>query len=150
MHTSKNEHMAKLKTQLGQLLLRGFHWMDEGLQRGLQAKGWPEITHAQSMLIIAVGEGINRPSDIAKYLGVSRQAVHQSLNEIVRLGIMEMSPDPNDGRAKVVRVSEAAMPIVKEARKINAGLEKALAKRIGAERVGILREILETDWGSHV
>ncbi|WP_317931974.1 MarR family winged helix-turn-helix transcriptional regulator [Halioxenophilus sp. WMMB6] len=139
--------MAKKKIQLGQLLLRGFHWMDDGLQRGLQSKGWPEITHAQSMLIIAVGEGINRPSDIAKYLGVSRQAVHQSLNEIVKMGILEMLPDPTDGRAKVVSVSEDAQPMVMDARKVNSNLEKSLAKQLGVDRVKMLREILEEDWG---
>lgn len=142
--------MAKPKVQLGQLLLRGFYWMDESLQHGLQAAGWPEITHAQSMLIITVGEGVTRSSAIARQLGISRQAVHQSLNELVKLGILELVPDPDDGRAKLVQIADRSLPIVQEARKINAKLEKQLAKRIGADNVKALRDALEQEWGDPV
>lgn len=139
--------MAKPKVRLIQLLLRAFYWMDEGLQHGLREKGWPGVTHAQSMLIITVGEGITRPSAIAKQLGISRQAVHQSLNEMVKMGILELVPDPEDGRAKRVRISDTASPMVQDARKVNASLEKELAKRLGADSVKELRKTLEKDWG---
>lgn len=138
--------MAKPKVHLGQLLLRAFYWMDEGLQYGLQVKGWPEVTHAQSMLIITVSEGVTRPSAIARQLGISRQAVHQSLNEMVKLGVLELVQDPDDGRAKRVQIPKLVLPIVQEARKISTSLEKKLVKRLGGDSLNEMRKILEKDW----
>jgi len=79
------------QTNLDQLLLRAFYWMDESLQRNLRAQGGPKVTHSQSMVILTIGEGIKRPSAIAERLGVSRQAVHQCLQELVKNGSVSRS-----------------------------------------------------------
>ncbi len=64
---------------LDQMLLRAFYWMDESLQQNIRKRGGPNVSHSQSMIIMAIGEGITRPSAIADRLGVSRQAIHQAL-----------------------------------------------------------------------
>lgn len=137
------------KVQLGQLLLRGFYWVDNGLQKGLQERGWPEISHAQSMLIIAVGEGINKPTAIATHLGVSRQAVHQTLKDLENLGIVHLLPNPQDKRSKIVELGDLSIPIMLDAKEILMELENKLAKRIGKKNVKVLREALEADWDSN-
>lgn len=138
------------KTNLDQLLLRAFYWVDEGLQRNLRKRGGPVVTHSQSMVISTIGEGIRRPSAIAERLGISRQAVHQCLRELVKVGLVSLQDDPDDARAKIAALKADARPMRKEALRILDELEDALARRIGEERVKELREALEQDWGEPV
>tara|TARA_R110001592_G_scaffold357416_1_gene660620 strand:+ start:198224 stop:198667 length:444 start_codon:yes stop_codon:yes gene_type:complete len=135
------------KTNLDQLLMRGFYWMDESLQRNLRAKGGPKVTHSQSMVILTIGEGVQRPSAIAERLGVSRQAVHQCLQELIRLKLVELVADPQDGRAKLARLSEQGMPVRVVAHKVLFALEDELGERIGKRNLQALRKALEQDWG---
>lgn len=132
---------------LDQLLLRAFYWMDEGLQRSLRSRGGPTVTHSQSMVILTVGEGIRRPVAIADRLGISRQAVHQCLQELVKLGLIALKEDPQDRRAKIASLSPMGAPIHAEALRILRQLEDELARRIGSEHVELLRAALEQDWG---
>src|SRR3546814_10762777 len=50
--------------------------------------------------------GIVRPSDIARNLGVSRQAVHSTINQMVKLGIVRLDVDPDDRRHMIVSLTE--------------------------------------------
>lgn len=135
------------KTNLDQLLLRAFYWMDESLQLNLRARGGPRVTHSQSMVILTLGEGIKRPSAIAERLGVSRQAVHQCLQELVRVGLVELVPDPEDGRAKIAKLSKQGKPVRLVANDVLFALEIELGKRIGKRNLENLRKALEQDWG---
>jgi len=134
-------------TNLDQLLLRAFYWMDESLQRNLRARGGPKVTHSQSMVILTIGEGIRRPSAIAERLGVSRQAVHQCLQELVKVGLVELVSDPEDGRAKLARLSKQGMPVRIVANEVLLALETELGERIGKRNLNKLRSALEQDWG---
>ncbi len=137
-------------TNLAQLIIRAFYWMDEGLQQNLRKAGGPEVSHAQSMVILVIGEGVRRPSQIAERLGISRQAVHQSLRELVSMGLVELVADQEDKRAKVVKLSKTGMPKHLVAADILERLEGALGARIGKRKVKQLREALESDWGEPV
>ena len=135
---------------MDQLIVRAFYWMDEGLQLNMRRRGGPRVTHSQSLIIMAIGEGISRPSAIAERLGVSRQAIHQSLRELTSLKIVELVPDPADGRAKLARLSKKGQPIQQLALEILGELELALGERIGKRRLNNLRGALEVDWGEPV
>lgn len=137
-------------SNLNQLLVRAFYWLDEGLQRSLSTHGGPRVTHAQSMVILAVWEGVTRPSAIAEYLGVSRQAIHQSLRELVKHDVVELVPDPSDGRAKLVQLSKSGAPLREMASGILNDLESELETRIGKRHLSNLRDALEADWGEPI
>ena len=135
------------KLNLDQLVLRAFYWIDESFQRNLQERGGPKVTHAQSMVIMTIGEGIQRPSQIAERLGVTRQAVHQCLHELIRINLVELVVDPNDKRAKIARLSSKGEPVRKMASQVFAELEAELATRIGKRNIQQFRTVLEQDWG---
>ena len=146
----KDRMTQKQNTNLAQLIIRAFYWMDEGLQQNLRKAGGPEVSHAQSMVILVIGEGVRRPSQIAERLGISRQAVHQSVRELVNMGLVELVPDQEDKRAKIVKLSKTGMPKHLVAADILKNLEAALGQRIGKRKVKQLREVLESDWGGPV
>lgn len=134
-------------TNLAQLFMRAFYWADEGLQNTLKRKGWPTITRAQSLVFVNIGEGVTRPSEIAARVGVTRQAIHQTINELVELGFLTLEPDPRDRRAKVVVYTETGAKIGRDAVEALRQVEQALSSRIGDERVDALRDALTREWG---
>ena len=92
-------------------LLQGFYWFDSGLQSYLRARGWPTLTHSQSMVMINVVMGATRPVEIARNLGISRQAVHVTLAQIAQVGILRLQDDPTDRRTKIAVLTELGEPI---------------------------------------
>lgn len=142
------EVVSLQETNLAQLLMRAFYWADEGLQNYLQSKGWPEITRAQSLVFVNIGEGVTRPSEIASKVGVTRQAIHQTINELVEAGFVVLDADPRDRRAKVVRYTERGEKIGRDAIQGLRKVEEILAQRIGSDAVKALRSALTQDWGA--
>ncbi|MBW7930307.1 MAG: MarR family transcriptional regulator [Gammaproteobacteria bacterium] len=128
-------------------LLHGFYWFDEGLHKSLAAGGWPLLSRSQSMIMINLTDGITRPSDLARAIGVSRQAVQRTLAEMEHDGLISLVPDPADGRAKIVRVSLDGEGINITALRTLVAMEAELERRLGKQVVAQLRKTLYADWG---
>jgi len=128
-------------------LLQGFFWFDDGLQAQLQARGWTEVTRPQSMVMTNVVIGVQRPSDIARNLGVSRQSVHATINQMVEKGMLELVDDPEDGRSKIVVLSEVGQQMRTDANHAMEGMVEVLRQRIGARNVEALIRAFSADWG---
>lgn len=126
---------------------QAFVWFDEGLQSYLRSRGWPEVTRPQSMVMINVVIGIRRPSDIARNLGVSRQAIHTTIGQMVELGMLELAPDPEDGRSKIVQIAGAGVGMRQHAQEAMRLMSLELAARVGEAKVRGLVEALAADWG---
>jgi DNA-binding MarR family transcriptional regulator len=129
------------------LLFLGLVWMDESLQATLKKNGLPTIGRSQSMILLAIESGTRRPANLARLMGVSRQAIRQQLLELEQIGLLDMVPDPDDGRAKIICFKEDAEPILRIARRALREIEQELSHRIGATNVERLRSALESDWG---
>lgn len=138
---------SSVETNLAQLFMRAFYWADEGLQNALKQQGWPAITRAQSLVFVNIGEGVTRPSEIASRVGVTRQAIHQTINEMVELGYLTLQPDPTDRRAKVVVYTEQGERVGAAAVSALRDIENSLSTRIGSDRVVALRDALGQEWG---
>lgn len=128
-------------------LLQGFFWFDDGLQAHLQARGWTEVTRPESMVMTNVVIGVQKPSEIARNLGVSRQSVHATINQMVAKGILELADDPEDGRAKIVVLSEVGQRMRQDANQAMAQMVEQLRRRIGARNVDNLVKAFSADWG---
>lgn len=129
-------------------LLQGYEWFDEGLQQGLRALGWPVLTRPESMIMHHVILGIVRPSDIARSLGLTRQAVHTTIGQIVEKGVFELVPDPEDKRIRAVALTETGKAMRADARKIVTYLSEQLGQRIGQRRLANLLDAFSGDWGT--
>ena len=64
-----NEMFTQL---LARTLNHAFYWMDDGLQHQMQDQVGFSSLRAQSMMMICIGDGICRQSDIAKYLRITK------------------------------------------------------------------------------
>jgi DNA-binding MarR family transcriptional regulator len=131
-------------------LFQRFCWLDEGLQSRLHDRGWPDVSRPQSMVMTNIVSGIVRPSDIARNLGISRQAIHSTINQMVKLGIVELAPDPDDRRHMIVSLTETGARMRRDAQRAMDDLSDQLAERLGSDRFHALLATLEADWGENI
>lgn len=132
---------------LARLLLDGWRWFDDRLREELAHSLDVEITPAQSLLFAALPAEGARQADLARELGVTRQAVNELVRGLVKQGLVELVDDPSSGRAKLVRPTPAGLHSIEVALRTFADLEARLQDRIGPRRVTNLRGALEADWG---
>lgn len=79
-------------------------------------------------------EGV-RQTELARRVDVTKQAVGQALAELVPLGLVEIVPDPTDGRARLVRLTAAGAASYDHGRAVLGFYAAALASRLGGKRL---------------
>ncbi|HMO75890.1 MAG TPA: MarR family transcriptional regulator, partial [Sphingopyxis sp.] len=124
-------------------LFQRFCWLDEGLQARLHDHGWPDVSRPQSMIMTNIVSGIVRPSDIARNIGVSRQAIHSTIGQMVKLGIVQLEPDPDDRRHMIVTLTDLGARMRKDAQRAMDALTEQVAARIGQKTFDALLAALE-------
>jgi len=131
-------------------LFQRFCWLDEGLQARLHDHGWPDVNRPQSMVMTNIVSGILRPSDIARNLGLSRQAIHSTINQMIGLGIVQMEVDPADRRHMIVSLTDLGARMRKDAQRSMDELTAQIAARLGQDKFDALLAALEDDWGDNI
>ncbi len=88
-----------------------------------------------------------RLTELAARARMTKQSVGEVTSDLEQRGYVERVPDPSDGRAKIIRLTERG----RAAQALGVGLideiEQEWAERFGAERVTALREALEAITG---
>lgn len=131
-------------------LFQRFCWLDEGLQARIHDKGWPDISRAQSMVMVNIVTGVTRPSDIARALGVSRQAIHSTIAQMIAKGVVTLEDDIDDARHKRLSLTAFGDRMRGDAQAAMAELVAQITERVGQERFDMLLETLAADWGKPV
>jgi len=148
---SKPKTIEKFATgypvNLMQLLLNYYDWFDASLQNSLAASGETAFSKAQSAVFVNLAEGRNTAVDIARHLGVSKQAVNKTVNELVERGFLTLVVDAEDKRSKRILPTRAGLEKGRQAARALYELEQELARRIGKEQARALRDILELSPG---
>lgn len=128
-------------------LVRTLYWFDEQLQVRLEALGWGRRGRSQSLILANIANGETRASRMAVNLGVSRQAMSQFLNELSEAKLIEVVPDPDDRRARIVRFTPESEAIRDDAKKVLREMEEELRKAMGVKDFDALSEGLQNFLG---
>jgi DNA-binding MarR family transcriptional regulator len=83
-----------------------------------------------------------RGADLAKKLGVTKQAISQLVAELEYWGVVEQIEDPKDGRAKLIRFTAKGEQSLLHGLHVLAELERELADKIGKRRMQELHTAL--------
>jgi DNA-binding MarR family transcriptional regulator len=87
------------------------------------------------------GGGV-RLTALADRSGLTKQAVGEAVADLERLGYVERVPDPGDGRAKIIRLSERGREAAAAAEEIFADMERRFAAEVGEQRFEEFRDTL--------
>ena len=85
-------------------------------------------------------------SELVRRLKISRQAVHQLVNEGIQSGFLELLDNPQDKRMKMVQFSIERQKMASVALAEINHAEEEVKKHIGADNVKELHRILELAW----
>lgn len=143
-----NNRTNRFDRQLPRTLLHAFYWVDDGLQAHMRKHAGLSLPRAQSMLMVCIGDGICRQTEMARQLRVSKQAVQQGIRELAAKGLVDVTPDPANPRYRIVSFTEEGQRMRELAVKSLREIERELARRIGRERLDALHDALDADWGA--
>lgn len=130
--------------QLGRLFLAAHRTLAADLVLELEERGWPDLRASQAALILNVDRRSGtRLTELARRAGVTKQAMMVVVDELEVRGLVRRTPDPEDGRAKVVRLTARGRTLAAECRRAVAAVESRTRRTLGGRRYEGLREALD-------
>lgn len=136
-----------MPTNLKQLLLARSDWFAREIMSGVRRSEYAYITPAQSRLLATMAGKPTSMAELARRLAISRQAVHKTVAELARRGILEIRDDPERRNAKLIVYTERGRQVNRVGAAIIERVEERIASRIGRERLETLKTLLSEDWG---
>jgi DNA-binding MarR family transcriptional regulator len=115
---------------------------ERAMARVNEAAGRPVLRGAHTALLPHLSYDGVRVVDLARKLEISKQAVSQTLAEMVDAGVVELAPDPSDGRAKLARLTARGAESIAHGLGVLEALERELAGEIGEAKMRALRDAL--------
>lgn len=101
--------------------------------------GFPDLRPSHSAVLRNLGPDGARVVELAERAGITKQSMAYLTDGLARAGYIEIGPDPDDGRAKRVRLSARGREAVALLTRLSEEAEAALADQLGAARFEMLR-----------
>src|ERR1044072_2654737 len=84
-----------------------------------------------------------RASDMALRAGITKQSMGEAIRDMVDLGLVRMTEDPTDRRAKLVTWTEAGHEVARDGKRHMHALEQLWMEKFGEQEYETAREVLE-------
>lgn len=130
------------ETVLLRLLIRTAQIETGELVGRLHALGHKSVRPSYIGLLGWVDTEGTRLVALAERMGTTRQAASQLVTEIEKKGFLERRPDPDDGRAVLVRHTAAGRKLLIDALEQMAEIEAAYEEQVGAARFKSVKSAL--------
>lgn len=104
--------------------------------------GYDDLTPSQARLLARVAEEGSRLGELADRARVTKQTAGHLVDQLERAGYVTRTPDPTDGRARLVRLTARAYDVVPVANRAVRELLDEWEDRLGPEDMGHLVRIM--------
>src|SRR5690348_15866999 len=109
------------------------------LHEQLAKQGFPAARSTYGPVLRALRDRPTRLTALAGDLDVSKQAVARVVDDMRAAGLVEQTPDPADGRARVLSLTTRGDAMVTAGVGIGTTFEAALAEQLGPRQARALR-----------
>jgi DNA-binding MarR family transcriptional regulator len=113
------------------------------LTRRVAATVYSDIRVSHGCVFGTIDPEGTRLTDLAERAHMTKQSVGEVASDLEQRGYVERVPDPSDGRAKIIRLTERGRDAQAVGRGLIDDIEREWAERFGTERIVALREALE-------
>lgn len=134
--------MAEDQLNTGLLLYIPYRWLENQVIAALHAAGYDDITTAQMKILQRIGPDGSRLTDLAEQAQVTKQTAGFLVDQLVKAGWVERTPDPTDKRARLVRISGRGAEALPIAAAAVAEVEATWAAHLGKRDMAALRRTL--------
>lgn len=114
----------------------------------LNAAGFDDLRVPHMAVLQFPGPDRVRPSKLAERAGMSKQAMNQLLKSLESLGYLVRSDLPEEGRARIVRVTRRGRAAYAKIHDILRDIERDWSAELGPKRFAELKELLFRVWDS--
>ncbi|WP_241005291.1 MarR family winged helix-turn-helix transcriptional regulator [Nocardioides sp. zg-1228] len=126
---------------LATLMYVSYRAMDERVLRAMREAGY-DLTAAQSRLAQRIADEGSRLTELAERAQVTKQTASLLVAALEREGIVERVLDPDDGRARLIRLSARGREAARHAGQVVAAVEREWTDHLGPDLADRLREAL--------
>jgi DNA-binding MarR family transcriptional regulator len=126
----------------GLLLFLPYRALESRVFEELAAAGFDDFTPSQARVFQRIAPSGSRLSDLARQAGITKQSAAFLIDQLERSGYVHRVRDPDDHRARLVRISERGARSVEAASAAVAQVESEWEAHLGARRMAALRRIL--------
>jgi DNA-binding MarR family transcriptional regulator len=130
-------------TNFGTLLRDPALAINELVSEGLAERGFAGFRPAHGTIGQHISDRGSRVTELARLAQITKPSVVYLVNDLERLGYVERIRDPNDGRAKLVRLTPRGAKAQAVARELIAQIERDWAGMLGHRNFRTLRSLLE-------
>ena len=130
------------REHLGRLLIRAFQVFEKDMLAGLEENGIQGLRMSHFAVLRNTEVAGSSLTEIARRAGLTKQAIGPLVHELVDAGVLEMTPDPSDGRAWLVRFTRAGAAGLHTARDVYDRVVASYAERVGKREMRELHDHL--------
>lgn len=127
---------------IGRLLLQAQRAFNARAIEKLNARGYAGLSVSHTALLPHIDPEGTRITTLAERTGMTKQGMGQLIADLERQGFVERAPDPADGRATLIRFTDAGWRYLRDASAVKTELEAEYSDMLGAERFAALCDIL--------
>ena len=109
----------------------------------LAAAGYPEFRPTHGLVFQHLRDEGSRVTDLAERSHISKQWMGALVDDLVARGYVSRLPDPTDGRARIVRLTDEGRALLRVAQDISRRIEAEWAAQVGERHWHQLRRGLE-------
>ena len=142
MADSKAPFPDRLRT-VGSLLRAPYRHLQDVVYAALAADGHDAVRPAHSAVFRHIRPDGSRVTELAEQAGMTKQSMAALVDHLEKHGYVRSEPDPTDGRAKRVVLTEGGEIVQREAARLSAQVEAEWAAALGGDDMATLRRLLE-------
>ncbi len=144
--TATKERSSEGHVLFSQLLRRPYEAFLTKVHAGLAAAGFADTAPSWgSNIFFYLREGGLRLTELAERAHTTKQAMRYTVNQLEAAGYLERVPDPTDGRAKIIRLTERGWAVRRVADEIIASIEDECVRHLGEQRMrqfeGLMKDV---------
>ena len=128
---------------IAELLHSPFQSLVDELHEGLAEAGYPDIRPAHGNVFGYIRKEGSRLTELAEQAQLTKQTMGYLVDYLEEHGYVERGPDPDDQRAKIIRLTDEGRELIGVARAIIGRIETRWAELLGEARIEQLRELLK-------
>jgi DNA-binding MarR family transcriptional regulator len=132
------------ETDLGRLLLEGHRVLAAEMVQWLDERGYPDFRAGYAAVFLHVDRRSGtRLTELARRARITKQGMMLIVDDLEARGYVRRVADPEDGRAKVVRLTARGSRCAGDCRRAVQALESRTRRELGAQRFDALRDALD-------
>lgn len=141
--TPKRER-SEDRVLFSQLLRNPYEALLTRLHAGLASAGFADSYPSWGTNVFyCLRDGGLRLTELAERTHTTKQAMLYTVNRLEEAGYVERVPDPADGRAKVIRLTQRGWELRREADEIVAGMKEECVRRLGEQKMGQFEDLMK-------